>query len=187
MPSGEPAEPDPRTVPSGANLRVLPGLLTRLTRLLCGFSALIALLLPLPVLYEVVMDQLGHPPVWVFETTGYAILMIAFAASGYGLNTGHHFRVALLSQKIPALALPLAWLSGVLEGAFGLILLIAGWRLAYGSWVQGLRSDTLLAVPQVWPQLALPVGGAAILLQGIAHTLAPPRWEHSADRFLGPS
>lgn len=181
MRSDEAADPD--AARSGA--AVLAGLLTRLTRLVCGFAGLIALLLPLPVLYEVVMDQLGHPPIWVFETTGYAILMIAFAASGYGLNTGHHFRVALLAQKRPALARPLALLSGVLEAAFGLMLLIAGGRLAYGSWAEGLRSDTLLAVPQVWPQVALPLGGLAILLQGLAHVLAPPRWDRSADSFLG--
>lgn len=187
MPNGEATESDPETVLSRAHVRALPRLLTCVTRLLCGFSALTALILPLPVLYEVVMDQLGHPPIWVFEATGYGILMIAFAASGYGLNTGHHFRVTLLSERIPALTLPLALLSGALEATFGLILLIAGWRLAYGSWLEGLRSDTLLAVPQVWPQLALPIGGAAILLQGIAHMLAPPRWGHSTDRLLGSS
>lgn len=168
----------------GGTLQSVAAQLTCVTRLLCGCAALLALVLPLPVLYEVIMDQLGHPPIWVFETTGYAILMIAFAASGYGLNTGHHFRVALLSQKFPNLAIPLALLSGVLEAVFGLVLLIAGWGMAYGSWVEGLRSDTLLAVPQFWPQLALPIGGVAIFLQGIAHVLAPPRWDHLESRFL---
>ena len=168
-----------------AGLRAtLAARLTRATRWLCIVSGLLALILPLPVLYEVVMDQLKLPPVWVFEMTGYAILMIAFTASGYGLHTGHHFRVSLMAQKFPRLALPLALLSGALEAAFGLMLAIAGWNMAHGSWVEGLRSDTLLAVPQFWPQLALPLGGVAILLQGLAHLLVPPRWDDAADRFL---
>ncbi|MDE2120298.1 MAG: TRAP transporter small permease [Betaproteobacteria bacterium] len=170
----------------GSRVRVA-GWLTQLTRWLCLLSGLLALLLPLPVLFEVFMDQIGDPPIWVFETTGYAILMIACTAAGYGLNTGHHFRVALVSQKFPRLALPLALLSGLLEAAFGAMLALAGWNMAHTSWVQGLRSDTLLAVPQFWPQLALPIGGLAILLQGLSHLLAPPDWGGESHRFLSNS
>ena len=147
--------------------------LTAATRWICYFSIFLILLLPVPVLYEVIADQFDQPPVWVFETTGYVIIMIAFAASGYGLSTGHHFRVALLSEKIPALAKPLATLSGVLETLFGLILLIAGAMQAYGALEQDLRSDTLLQMPQFWPMLAFPIGGLAILLQGLSHIIVP--------------
>ena len=98
---------------------------------------------------------------------------IAFAASGYGLSTGHHFKVDLLAQRFPDMAAPLTVLSGILEAAFGLILLIAGSMQAYGALEQDMRSDTLLAVPLFWPMLAFPIGGFAILLQGIAHVLKP--------------
>ena len=40
--------------------------------------------------------------------------------------------------------------------------------------MQGLESDTLLAVPQYLPQMAFPIGGLVIALQGIAHLLVPP-------------
>jgi TRAP-type C4-dicarboxylate transport system permease small subunit len=149
--------------------------LTTATRWICYFGVFLILLLPLPVLYEVVADQFEQPPVWVFETTGYLIIMIAFAASGYGLSTGHHFRVALLSEKFPALAKPLATLSGVLETLFGLILLIAGTMQSYSAFEQDLRSDTLLQVPQFWPMLAFPIGGLVIFLQGLAHMIVKPR------------
>lgn len=145
--------------------------LTTVTRLICYFAVALILLLPLPVLYEVIADQLEQPPIWVFETTGYAIIMIAFAASGYGLATGHHFKVDLLARRFPELGVPLAILSGVLEAAFGLILVIAGSMQAYGAFEQDMRSDTLLAVPLFWPMLAFPIGGLAILLQGIAQIL----------------
>ncbi|GEM_PF-1008220 len=175
MRSGELAAAEAMAPVPGGGAARWAAALTRTTRWICGFSAAIALLLPLPVLYEIVMDELQNPPVWVFETTGYAIIMIAFAASGYGLSTGHHFRVSLLSERFPALARPLNLLSGVLETAFGALLLVSGSLQAYGAYVQDLRSDTLLQVPQCWPELAFPIGGLAILLQGVAHILAPRR------------
>jgi TRAP-type C4-dicarboxylate transport system permease small subunit len=150
------------------------GWLTAVSRALCVAAAALGLLLPLPVLYEVVMDQLQDPPTWVFETTGYAIILIAFAASGYGLSTGHHFRVALLPERFPALAQPLARFSALLQIGFGLVLLYAGILQVVTDYVQGLESDTLLAVPQYLPQMAFPIGGLVIALQGVAHLLVPP-------------
>jgi TRAP-type C4-dicarboxylate transport system permease small subunit len=147
--------------------------LTAAARWICYCGVGLILLLPLPILYEAIADQFDQPPVWVFETTGYVIILIAFAASGYGLATGHHFRVALLSEKVPALARPLARISGVLEALFGLMLLVAGAMQAYGAFALDLRSDTLLQVPQFWPMLAFPIGGLAILLQGLSHIIVP--------------
>ncbi len=149
--------------------------LTRLTRWLCAAAAVVAVLLPLPVFYEVVMDQLQQPPIWVFELTGYAIIMIAFAASGYALKTGHHFRVTLLPDRYPVLDVPLQRLAGLLELGFGLMLLVAGAVQAFGAWQEGTTSDTLLSVPLAWPQLAFPIGGLAIAVQGLAHVLDPRR------------
>ncbi|RTL55221.1 MAG: TRAP transporter small permease [Bradyrhizobiaceae bacterium] len=161
---------------TNAEAKRQPGLsagFASITRWICYFGIALILLLPLPVLYEVVADQLEQPPIWVFETTGYAIIMIAFLASGYGLSTGHHFKVDLLAQRFPSLAIPLATLSGLLETAFGLILMISGSMQAYGAFEQDMRSDTLLAVPLVWPMLAFPIGGLSIFLQGVAHIMKP--------------
>ncbi|MGH7120327.1 MAG: TRAP transporter small permease [Acetobacteraceae bacterium] len=162
----------PDDVREGASVRIA-GQISRLTRWVAGFAAALALLLPLPVLFEVVMDQLRDPPIWVFETTGYGLIMIVFAASGLALKTGHHFRVTLLAEKFPRLERPLGHLSGGLELAFGLFLLVAGWDQAWLSYQEGLRSDTLLAVPQFWPELAFPIGGLVIALAGLAHLLDP--------------
>jgi TRAP-type C4-dicarboxylate transport system permease small subunit len=153
---------------------VIADMLTAATRAICYLGVALILLLPIPIIYEVIADQFKQPPIWVFEMTGYAIIMIAFAASGYGLNTGHHFRVALLSESMPSLRVPLAALSGLLEAIFGALLLVAGAMQAYGAFSQDLRSDTLLQVPQVWPMLAFPLGGLAIMLQGLSHILKPP-------------
>jgi C4-dicarboxylate transporter, DctQ subunit len=168
----EPAAAAPPDRPSWATL--VAGTVGRISWALCVAAATLALILPLPVLYEIVMDQLRDPPIWVFETTGYAIIMIVFAASGHGLSTGHHFRVSLLPERFPALARPLARLSALLQMAFGLILLVAGVQQVMTDYAQGLRSDTLLAVPQFLPQMAFPIGGLVIALQGLAHLLVPP-------------
>lgn len=171
--ASEPSQTEVFTPLGPLTLRVARGL-SAIAHVLCVGSAALAFLLPFPIIYEVVMDGLHDPPTWVFETTGYAIIMIAFAASGYGLSTGHHFRVSLLPERFPALARPLARLSAVLQVAFGLVLLVAGTQQVWIDYVQGLRSDTLLAVPQYLPQLAFPIGGIVIALQGFAHILVPP-------------
>jgi len=72
------------------------------------------------------------------------------------------------------LARPLARFSAVLQLAFGLVLLVAGIQQVVTDYAQGLESDTLLAVPQFLPQLAFPIGGLVIALQGMAHLLVPP-------------
>ncbi len=151
----------------------LAAALTRVTKWFCIAAAVLALLLPLPVVWEVLMDGLGMPPVWVFETTGYTIILLAFAASGYGLHTGYHFKVTLLPDKFPHLAAGLGRFSGALELGFGLVLLFAGIDQVWVDWVQDLRSDTLLEIPQYLPQLAFPIGGLVIGLQGLAHLLNP--------------
>lgn len=154
---------------AGVRLSKVAAALSGGARWICYLAIFLILLLPLPIIYEVIADQLGQPPIWVFEITGYAIIMIAFAASGYGLSTGHHFRVNLVSEHFPGLAKPLDLLSALFEAAFGIILLIAGAMQAYSAFAQDLRSDTLLQFPQGWPLLAFPVGGLAITLQGLAH------------------
>lgn len=183
MPSPEPSPPPRRAaaVVSDRSPAVrLARSLGRISWVFCIAAAALGLVLPMPVLYEIIMDQLRNPPSWVFETTGYAIIMIAFAASGHGLGTGHHFRVTLLPDRFPALARPLARLSAVLQLAFGLVLLSAGLQQVMTDYAQGLRSDTLLAVPQFLPQMAFPIGGIVIALQGLAQLVAPPA-ERSHD------
>lgn len=161
------------TVRAGGWRAQLASQLTAVSRVIATISALLALVLPLPVLYEIVMDQLQRPPIWVFEISGYAIIMMGFCAAGYGLNTGHHFRLKILAQGRPDLEPALARLSGCFELAFGLVLLVSGWQQAHAALTQDLVSNTLLQVPQFWPELALPIGGAAIAVQALAHILAP--------------
>jgi TRAP-type C4-dicarboxylate transport system permease small subunit len=158
-------------------VRLTERFVTGFARLICGISTGLVLLLPLPILYEIIMDQLQRPPVWVFEMTGYAIIAIAFCAGGYGLRTGHHFRISLLAHHWPSAEPPLRVLSAFLELMFGVLLAWAGWIQAQASYLQNVRSDTLLQIPQTWPELALPIGGVAIALQGLGNLLSKPNHE----------
>ncbi|MGH7716255.1 MAG: TRAP transporter small permease [Vulcanimicrobiaceae bacterium] len=147
--------------------------LSIVSQCMCFAGAAIIALLPFPIIYEIVLDKLHRPPDWVFEISGYAMIAVALAASGYGLRTGHHFRVTLLLDAFPRVAPFLDRVSGLLQFVFGIVLTVAGWDQAYSSLLQDLRSATLLGVPQFWPQLALPIGGAVIALQGLATLLSP--------------
>ena len=154
-------------------MRRIAEALSAISQWVCFAGAAVIALLPFPILYEIVLDKLQRPPDWVFEISGYAMIALALAASGYGLRTGHHFRVTILLDAFPKFAPFLDRFSGFLQLAFGIVLTIAGWNQAHSSLVQDLRSATLLGVPQFWPQLALPIGGVVIALQGLATLLYP--------------
>jgi TRAP-type C4-dicarboxylate transport system permease small subunit len=151
----------------------IAGVLSGVSRIVCYGGAVLAFILPFPILYEVIMDSLHRPPDWVFEISGYTMIMLGFLASGYGLRTGHQFRVTILLEKFPKAANLLNRLAGFSEAAFGAVLIVAGWNQAYGSYLENIRSDTLLSVPQFWPELALPIGGLVIALQGLAILIDP--------------
>lgn len=141
-----------------------------LSAVLSGFAVVatvITLILPFPVLYEVVAQVLHNPPTWVFEVSGYAMIMLALAACGYGLHTGHHFRINVLVERVPSAERSVRWACVTAELVFGGLLFVAGVLNAHSLYTEGVRSNTLLQVPLVWPELALPIGGLTIFLRGI--------------------
>lgn len=139
----------------------------------CYAGAVIVFAMPFPIVYEAIVDHLNAPTDWVFELSGYAMIFVAFLASGYGLQTGRQFRITLVLDSFPKIAPYLEQFNALLTFAFGVVLAWAGWVQAYLALTENLRSDTLLSVPQFWPELALPIGGAVIALQGLSFLIYP--------------
>lgn len=144
-------------------------------------AALIALVLPFPVLYEIVAQVLHSPPTWVFEVSGYAMIMLSLAACGYGLHTGDHFRINILVERVPGAHRGVRWVRTVAELTFGALLFSAGALNAYSLYTEGVRSNTLLQVPLVWPELALPIGGLTIFMHGVVSLLMQEQTSESRD------
>lgn len=55
-------------------------------------SIAIISLLTFPMIYDVILRTAGHPTIWAFEITTYALIAGTFLANAHTLREGKHFR-----------------------------------------------------------------------------------------------
>jgi C4-dicarboxylate transporter, DctQ subunit len=153
--------------------------LEAISRALAWIGIAIVGILPFPIAYDAVARWFGHPTIWVFETSLYALIVAAFLSNGMALSTGSHFRITMLGHFWPRVKKTLDSAALVVTLAFALTVIYASARFVQYSWDFDIRSDTLLSVPQYLPELALPIGGVALAVQALAQLL---RGEMSGDQ-----
>lgn len=132
----------------------------------------IVALLAFPICYDVIARALGHPTIWVFEITLYALGAAAFLANAAALKHGAHFRITILVKLFPQWQRRFDQLALVVTLAFGLVLMVSGAIFAWQSFTDGVRSATLLSIPLFIPQSELALGGLALVVQSLAMLLA---------------
>jgi len=90
---------------------------------------------------------------WAVEFSGYSLLAVFFAGSGWALREGAHIRVTLVTQSLPTRA---AWALDALASAGALVLTgYAGYALicyTARSAELGSVSTYLSQTPLAWPQ-----------------------------------
>jgi TRAP-type C4-dicarboxylate transport system permease small subunit len=90
---------------------------------------------------------------WAVEFSGYSLLAVFFAGSGWALREGAHIRVTLVTQALPTRA---AWALDALASAGALVVTgYAGYALicyTARSAELGSVSTYLSQTPLVWPQ-----------------------------------
>lgn len=143
-----------------------------LCRVMTGVSLALILLLALPITYDAIMRAFGHPTIWVFEVTVYALIAAGFLANPVAMRSGAHFRVTILQTLFPRWRRALNVFALLMTLLFALILIGAGVYFVWYSWSNAILSATLLEVPLWIPQLALPIGGLGLFLQTLALLLS---------------
>lgn len=146
--------------------------LEKIGDLLGCVSAAIIMLLAIPVVYDAVARDVGHPTTWGFEVTLYALITGAFLANAQALKHGNHFRVRFLISLFPQAGKYLDTLAWVATLAFGAIVAVSGAMFAAYSYANDIHAPTLLATPLYIPQAMIPLGGLALTLQSAAHLLS---------------
>lgn len=146
----------------------IAALLETIGDLLGGVAAAIVMLLAVPVVYDAVARDFGHPTTWGFEVTLYALIAGAFLANAQALRHGNHFRVRVLIALFPRAARWFDWLAWGTTLVFGAVILVAGAMFVQYSYANDIRAPTLLGTPMWIPQSALPLGGLALVLQSAA-------------------
>lgn len=128
-------------------------------------------LLAFPMIYDVVLRSFGHPTIWAFELTTYALIAGTFLGNAHALRDGKHFRVTFLIKTFPRARGFLNYFSVALTLLFGLLLVVAGGIFVEHAFVTHLRSPTLLNVPLYLPELAIPLGGVSLMTQALVNLL----------------
>jgi C4-dicarboxylate transporter, DctQ subunit len=138
-------------------------------RTLGWISVGIVSLLAFPMVYDVVMRTAGHPTIWAYELTIYALVAATFFANADALREGRHFRVTALLRGAPGRVLFLNRLANAMTLGFGLILFTGGSEFAYAAFAHKQHAATLLFVPLYYPRLAIPVGALGLAAQALAN------------------
>lgn len=102
------------------------------------------------------------------EYTGYLMAVSSFLGLGYVQKTKGHIRmdlIDLLREKFPALIKACRIFAYTLAIVFAGYLTCVGWRLFYQSYIFGSKSMQISETPLVIPQVFIPLGAAALLLQ----------------------
>jgi C4-dicarboxylate transporter DctQ subunit len=144
-------------------VRVLEGIGQAMTVL----SVVLMVLLALPIIYDAVLRAFGYPTIWVFETTLYAFIFLAFLGNALAVKRGSHFRVTIFLQLFPQSKKTFDLISNISIVLFSLLVISSGAYFTWYSWSNSIVSSTLLEVPQWIPNLAVPLGGIGLLMQTI--------------------
>lgn len=150
---------------------MLVPILDRIGEVMNYIAVAIVSLLAFPICYDVVLRALGHPTIWVFEITLYALGASAFLANAAALKHGAHFRITLLSKVFPRCKKRLDQFALVVTLAFGIVLMVSGGMFAWQSFAAGVESTTLLSIPLFIPQSEMALGGLALVVQALSMLL----------------
>ena len=164
-------EPPPVVSPPGGG--AFARMTDRLNSLVGEFAAYWTVIAVFVFYYEVIARYIfNSPTIWAHESMFLLFGMQYLLAGGFCLREGAHVRVDVFYARMPRRARAAADLAtSVFFFIFTGALLWTGWIFFSDSFAIGQVSHTEWEIPH-WPiKFALPLGGALILLQGVAGVL----------------
>ena len=124
----------------------------------------------LAITYEVVMRYVfGAPTIWAEEVARMAQIWACYLAAAMLLGERKMIRVTLVTDRLPARAIPwaeaisLLWIAG-----FCLVAVWFGATVALESVRIGRASPTMLGIPQWATESAIPIGFGLLFVQALA-------------------
>ena len=109
--------------------------------------------------------MLGGTLYWAEELVLYSIICMSFVGASMGARKYAHISVKALHAFVPQDAR--RWVesfSAILGIAFGLILLILGWKYFANTLGRGMLSPAM-RFPMAWVYLIIPISGALIMIR----------------------
>ena len=147
--------------------------------LLAGLIALISVALVVEVIFRYLLTG---SLLWVEELSRFLFLWSAFIGAAVAVGKGQHFSLRSLVDALPRAARRAAGVTSFLAVfALALLLLVEGWGLARFAAPQ---MSTVLDISRFWFYLAIPVGGALMLLylpEALRHVWREPEASSPTD------
>jgi len=137
----------------------------------CGrLAALLFFAVGLMITYEVVMRYVFNAPtIWAEEMSRFFQIWATYLAAAHVLRHRHLIVIDVVTQRLgpwARLAVDAVALSAV--AAFSAVAVVYGTVIAIDSWELGRATSTMLGVPQVLTETAIPAGFGLLLLQCLA-------------------
>ena len=162
----ETAVPDNRNAAAGTGIPIID----RLSRAVGEFIAYWAVLAVFAYYYEVIARYVFNSPTnWVHESMFLMFGMQYMLAGAYAYRDDTHVRVDIVYSHLSARGRAICDLiTSIFFFLFTGTMLVTGWRFASDAIAVGERSFTEWGI-QYWPvKLAIPIGAALLVLQGVS-------------------
>jgi TRAP-type C4-dicarboxylate transport system permease small subunit len=167
-----PTSRDPRTagsVPSsGALLTVLDALLDGLAWV-CKLLTGVALVVLIVIFGWLVFGRyvLNATPTWVEQVSLLIVVLVTFLGAAVGIHENTHLGVSLFIELCPTpLRRVLAFVGHLIVGGFGLVMLLASYKLMIFKWASLIP---LIQVPEGVRALPITICGGLVFLFSIGH------------------
>ncbi len=135
------------------------------------FSALLVFILVVLVMAETISRYIFNSPLMVVDEFGaYILVTIVILGAADTWSTGGHINIDTFLRILPEkVKYQLRIFTYILAMLFTPLLVYAGYELVSYSATFGIRSETWLRVPLVWPQLLLFLGFLLLFLQIVSN------------------
>ncbi len=145
-------------------------LLDRVSAVLGIAAAVAYFVIGLMLGYEVFARYLfTAPTIWAEELSRLLLVWGTFVAAAVLLHRRQHIRITILTERLPYRARQVQEILALLFiGAFAAAVVWYGTPLAFDSFERGRTTGSMLDIPIVWMEAAVPVGCTILLLQALA-------------------
>lgn len=126
----------------------------------CIFLAMVV------ICYAVVLRSMGYSTIWQLELATYLLIFVTFVGGAYGLKSGSHVGVELLTNRLPERPrLVLQVIAGTLSLVLIVVVVWYGYQMWWEATESGWTSSTAWNPPLTYPYAILPLGMLLIALQ----------------------
>ena len=121
---------------------------------------------------DVLLRKFASSPLpWAFDLSTQLFALHFMLATAFALVDGEHVSVGLIRDRLSPRGRAVLDLICyiVLFLPFCIALVWYGWSFAERAWMYGERTPGAAALPVAWVKTIIPITGAMLILQGLAH------------------